>query len=354
MILAVNPGSTSTKIAVFEFKTELFQSVIRHSSQELNLFPSIRDQLPFRINLVMEQLEVAGISLAEVGIVIGRGGLVRPLASGVYRVNDLMREHLASGFQGQHASNLGGLIADLIAQNCPHPVIACIADPVVVDELQPVARISGHPLFRRNSVFHALNQKAVARKYACSVGKDYRDLNLIIAHLGGGISVGAHQNGQVVDVNQALDGDGPFSPERSGSLPAGQLVDLCFDGRYTQAQVRSMICGKGGLVAYCDSNDVQQSVGKAINGDAHTELIIKAMCYQVAKEIGAMGAVLKGKVDRIILTGGIAYNQWITDMITGYVSYIAPVTLSPGEDEMAALASNAQMVLEGTLPLLDY
>ncbi len=354
MILVINPGSTSTKVAVYNQSEALLQATIRHSAEELAQYHSISEQLPFRKQLVLEQLEKLGIDLSALQAVIGRGGLIKPVHSGVYKVNELMKEHLRSGFQGQHASNLSGLIADEIANQCLQKVTAYIADPVVVDELQPCARIAGHPLFRRISIFHALNQKAVARMHAQSIGKPYEALNLIVAHLGGGISVGAHRKGLVVDVNQALDGDGPFTPERSGTLPAGQLADLCFIGKYTRAEIAGMICGKGGLTAWCNSNNVQQLIGEAQAGDQQTELILEAMCYQVAKEIGAMGSVLKGKVDNIILTGGIAYNQWITDRITQYVDYIAPVAIYPGEDEMAALAMNMQMVLSGKLVPEEY
>ncbi len=353
MILVINPGSTSTKIALYDRSDVVFQKTIRHSADELAQYASIPEQLPFRKQLILEQLQEADIDLNRLQAIIGRGGLIKPVKSGIYQVNELMKEHLRAGYQGQHASNLGGLIAAEIAAECPQDVTTYIADPVVVDELQPCARIAGHPLFERKSVFHALNQKAVARMYAQSIGKPYEKLNLIIAHLGGGVSVGAHHQGNVIDVNQALDGDGPFSPERSGTLPVGQLADLCFSGRYNHDEVQQILCGKGGLVAYCNSNDVQQLIKQAEN-DSYTELILNAFCYQVAKEIGAMGAVLKGETGQIILTGGIAYNTWITERIAAYVSFVAPVTVYPGEDEMAALAMNMEMVLNGQLVAETY
>jgi butyrate kinase len=354
MILVVNPGSTSTKIALYSQAEAVFQHTIRHSADELARYRHIPEQLPFRKALVREQLQRAGISLPQLQAIIGRGGLIKPVQSGVYKVNELMKEHLRSGLQGQHASNLGGLIADAVAAECQHRVEAYIADPVVVDELQPYARIAGHPLFERKSVFHALNQKAVARMYAQSAGKPYESLNLIVVHLGGGISVGAHRKGLVIDVNQALDGDGPFSPERSGTLPAAQLADLCFSNRHTREDIEKMLCSQGGLVAYCNSNNVQELVEQAISGNRHTELVLEALCYQVAKEAGAMSAVLKGETDRIILTGGIAHNTWITERISAYIAFIATVTVYPGEDEMAALAMNARMVLSGEIIPREY
>ena len=354
LILVVNPGSTSTKIAIYDHSETVWQETIRHTAEELAQYDNISDQLPFRKQLVLEQLKASGIDLSSFRAVIGRGGLIKPVSSGVYRVNELMKEHLQSGFQGQHASNLGGLIAADIAALCPQDVQAYIADPVVVDELQPCARIAGHPLFGRRSVFHALNQKAVARIFARETGIPYEQLNLVVAHLGGGISVGAHCHGRVIDVNQALDGEGPFSPERSGTLPAGQLAEICFSGNYTHREVAAMINGKGGLTAICNSNNVQQLLEDVRAGDKHTELILGAMCYQIAKEIGAMSAVLKGEINGIILTGGIANNTWITDSITQYVRFIAPIHIYPGEDEMAALAMNAQMTLSGEIEVKEY
>ncbi len=354
MILVINPGSTSTKIALYDSSNVIFQTTIRHSAEELSQYRTIMEQLPFRKRLVSEQLRNSGIDMSGLQLVIGRGGLIKPVKSGVYRVNDLMKQHLRLGFQGQHASNLGGLIADEIAGIYGKNIPAYIADPVVVDEMQPCARIAGHPLFERKSIFHALNQKAVARMYAQVAKRPYEELNLIVAHIGGGISVGAHRKGLVIDVNQALDGDGPFSPERSGTLPAGQLVDLCFSGKYTCEEIKHMLTGKGGLVAYCNSNDVPKILQRAQAGDERAKLILMALCYQVAKEIGAMAVVLKGNVDQIILTGGIAYNTWMTQHIADSVSFLAPVTVYPGEDEMAALAMNAQMALDHQIVVLEY
>jgi len=264
-----------------------------------------------------------------------------------------MLEDLRNGVLGQHASNLGGLIANDIAKSLSNTK-AFIADPVVVDELEEVARISGHPLFQRISIFHALNQKAVARNYAKSISKDYNELNLIVAHLGGGISVGAHRKGRVIDVNQALNGEGPFSPERSGTLPVGDLVELCFSGKYSKKEIKEMITGKGGYVAYLGTNDAYEVEKRIDAGDERAKLIHEAMAYQVAKEIGAMYAVLMGDVDAILLTGGIAYDKKFVELIKMRVEKMAPVMVYPGEDEMRALAENGLMVLNGEITPLEY
>jgi len=352
-ILAINPGSTSTKIAVFDGKEEVFVKNIKHSTEELSDFKKITDQSDFRKNVILKELEQSNIPLHSIEIVMGRGGLIKPIPSGIYKVNDLLKEHLYSGYSGEHASNLGGLIADNIAKTIGLSA-SYIADPVVVDELQPVARISGHPLFERVSIFHALNQKAVARGYAQEIGKNYETLNLIVAHMGGGISVGAHEKGRVIDVNQALDGEGPFSPERSGTLPTGQLVNLCFSGKYTKDEVKKMLVGKGGYVGYFGSNDAFQVEKDAQAGDAKSKLIENAMAYQVAKAIGEAAVVLKGKIDAILLTGGIAYGKPIVTEITRYIDWIAPVKVYPGEDEMRALAFNAFRILKGETEAKNY
>jgi butyrate kinase len=353
VILAINPGSTSTKIAIFEEKYISFIKNIKHTSEELAPFKTIADQYEFRKNIILKELSDAGLCIDCIDAVVGRGGFLKPLKSGVYEVNELMKEHLRIGYQGQHASNLGGLIADDIAKSIPN-ARAFIADPVVVDELDEVARVTGHPEFKRKSIFHALNQKAIARTFALAIGRPYEELNLIVAHLGGGISVGAHRQGKVVDVNQALDGSGPFSPERSGTLPVGDLVRLCYSGKYSQEEIMKMIVGKGGLVAHLGTNNAQEMEQRANSGDEHARLIEEAMAYQVAKEIGAMGTVLKGQIDAILLTGGIAYNKEFVNMVTQMVAHIARVRVYPGEDEMKALANNGLMVLNGELEVMNY
>lgn len=347
-ILAINPGSTSTKIAVFHGSKELFLKNIKHSSEDLAGFKVITDQYEFRKNIILEELKSAGIDINELKAVVGRGGLVKPIPSGIYEVNEPMKADLRKGLLGQHASNLGGLIADDIAKSIPDAK-AYIADPVVVDEMDEIARVAGHPKFERISIFHALNQKAVARAHAKSISRNYDDLNLIVAHLGGGISVGAHLKGKVVDVNNALDGDGPFSPERTGSLPVGQVIKLCFSGEYKIDEIKKMVTGKGGFVAYLDTNDAYKVELAALAGDEKAKLIHDAMAYQVAKEIGAMSAVLKGEVDGIILTGGIAYGKPFVEYVKERVSHISEVFVYPGEDEMRALSSNGLMVLNGEI-----
>ncbi|MDR2084559.1 MAG: butyrate kinase [Bacteroidales bacterium] len=358
-ILAINPGSTSTKIAVYEDTNEIFITTIRHTAEELQDFEKITDQFGFRKNIIINELNKAGIDVYSLNIIVGRGGLVKPIPSGVYEVNDTLKTDLVECKLGEHASNLGGLIAADIADeiNKFHHndnVKAIIVDPVVVDELQDVARISGHPLFQRISIFHALNQKAIGREHAKKLNKKYDDLNLIIAHLGGGISVGAHQKGKVIDVNNALDGEGPFSPERSGTLPTGQLAKLCFGGQYTYKEIKEIIKGKGGLVGHLGTNNAQD-VGKwAREGNEKALLIQNAMAYQIGKEIGSMAAVLKGKVDGILITGGIAHNNEVIKYISDMVDFIAPVSVYPGEDEMAALALNAYLVYKKELSIQTY
>lgn len=352
-ILAINPGSTTTKIAVFLNTQLLFIRNIRHSAEELAQFDKITDQFKFRKNLIVKELEDAEIDIRSLSAIIGRGGLIHPIPSGIYEVNEEMKQDLIHSPIGEHASNLGGLIADDLASLIPSAK-AYIVDPVVVDEMQPVARFSGHPNFKRISIFHALNQKAIGRTHAESLDKKYEDLNLIIAHLGGGISVGAHKKGIVIDVNNALDGDGPFSPERSGTLPVGALVKLCFSGKYSEKEVKAMLKGKGGLVAYLGTNDAWEVELKAKDGDQQAIQIQDAMCYQIAKEIGSMAAVLGGEVDNILLTGGIAHNTYLVDYISNMVSFIAPVVVYPGEDEMKALAMSGLRLLQGTIEAQSY
>lgn len=352
-ILAINPGSTSTKIAIYENEDEKFVKNIKHPAEEIAKFNSVASQFEFRKDIILSELKAAGFDINEIDAIVGRGGLVKPIESGVYEVNEALIDDLNNPPLGEHASNLGGLIACDIAKTVNNGAKAYIADPVVVDELQDVARISGHPLFKRVSIFHALNQKAIARIYAKEVGKKYEDLNLIIAHLGGGISVGAHDHGRVIDVNNALDGDGPFSPERSGSLPTGQLVKLCFSGTKTEAEIKKIIKGVGGLVGHLGTNDAYEVELKA-KEDPKYKLIQDAMSYQVGKSIGAMAAVLKGKVDAILLTGGIAKNPFLVDYVKDMVEFIAPVKVYPGEDEMRALAMNGLMVIRGELKAKIY
>ncbi|MCF6240071.1 MAG: butyrate kinase [Bacteroidales bacterium] len=347
-ILAINPGSTSTKIAVYQNTNPVFLKNIKHTNKELKKFKTLADQFEFRKDIIMKELKKAEIQLDLIRAVVGRGGLIKPIESGIYEVNDNMVRDLIDTTLGEHASNLGGLIAREIAGNLKDAK-AYIADPVVVDELSPLARVSGHPAFRRKSIFHALNQKAVARLHAKSVMRAYEDMNLIVVHMGGGITVGAHEKGRVIDVNQGLDGEGPFSPERSGTLPVGDLVNMCFSGMYTKEKIKKMITGEGGLVAYLGTNSAYEVETRAMEGDEEAKFYYDAMAYQVAKTIGSMCPVMKGNVDAILLTGGLANSKYFVNKIIERVHRIAPVHVYPGEDEMRALAMNGLMVIKGEI-----
>ncbi|MBN2173519.1 MAG: butyrate kinase [Bacteroidales bacterium] len=353
LILAINPGSTSTKIAVYSGEIPLFLKNLKHSKESLDKFDKISDQFSFRKQLIIDQLQDAEINLQQIKIIVGRGGLLKPIESGVYEVNEAMIHDLRNSPLGEHASNLGGLIAHDIATSLGE-ARAFIANPVVVDEMEEIARFSGHPKFQRKSIFHALNQKAVAREHAKSIMRKYEELNLIVVHLGGGITIGAHCKGRVIDVNQGLDGEGPFSPERSGTLPVGDLVRLCFGGDYTQKEIMTMIKGSGGLAAYTGSNSAYDIEKKAFEGDEFSNLILQAMAYQVAKEIGAMSTVLHGRVDGILITGGVANSKWFVNLISERVHTIAPIHVYPGEDEMRALAFNGLRILKGEAEIKIY
>jgi butyrate kinase len=353
IILAINPGSTSTKIAVYHNAKPVFLKNILHDPKELSKYKRISDQYEFRKNIILKELKNSHLDIEDIEVIVGRGGLIHPIESGVYNINDRLRHDLLEGVMGEHASNLGGLIAIDIAKDLPN-CKAFIADPVVVDELQDVARIAGHPRFQRFSIFHALNQKATARAYSRLMNRKYEELNLVIAHLGGGVSVGAHRKGKVIDVNQALDGEGPFSPERSGTLPAGALVKLCYDGILTLDEMKRMITGEGGYVAYLGTNSAYEVELLAQEGDEKASLIQDGMSYQIGKEIASMCAVLHGDVDAIILTGGISHNPMVVEYIKKMVSFIAPVVIYPGEDEMHALAMNGLMVLKGEIKPKEY
>lgn len=354
LILAINPGSTSTKISVFEGSKEVFTKTLRHQTEEINQFETIASQYQFRKDIIVKEVEQAGFKITDITCVVGRGGLVKPIESGVYEVNEALLRDLNNPIMGEHASNLGGIIAADIVKEIGNGVKAYIADPVVVDELQDVARISGHPLFPRTSIFHALNQKAIARTFAMEKNKQYEDMNLIVAHLGGGITVGAHYKGRVIDVNNALDGDGPFSPERSGGIPVAKVIDLCFSGEKSKDEIKKMLKGEGGFVAYLGTNDARVVEDKKNQGDEKYALIWEAMAYQIGKSIGEMAAVLKGNVDGILITGGIAYDKGLIKKIEEMVSFISEVKSYPGEDEMAALAINGLRVLEGEIKPLIY
>ncbi|MDY0234922.1 MAG: butyrate kinase [Gudongella sp.] len=344
-LLIINPGSTSTKIAVYKNEDLLFEHTLRHDVEELEPFKKVYDQYKFRKDIIVDFLKSKDIDLKELDGVVGRGGLLKPIEGGTYEVNDKMLEDLKAGLGGEHAANLGGILAYEIAKESDGR--SFIVDPVVVDEMQDVARISGLKEIERKSIFHALNQKAVARRFAKELGKKYEDLNLIVAHLGGGVSVGAHQKGHVIDVNNALDGEGAFSPERSGGLPVGDMVKLCFSGKYTLDEVKKMLKGSGGLVSYLGTNDGREVVKSINSGDEYAKLIYKAMAYQVGKDIGACAAVLHGEVDQIIITGGIAYDKMFTSWVKEMIEFIARVTIYPGEDELQALVEGGLRIFRG-------
>jgi butyrate kinase len=353
LIIAINPGSTSTKIAVFEESNCLFEENIKHSTEDLAPFEKITDQFEFRKAAIMERLNRLDIKKEDVKVVMGRGGMVKPIESGVYRINAAIRRDLTNSPMGEHASNLGGLIADNLAQEFPNAK-AYFSDPVVVDELDDIARLAGHPIFARKSVFHALNQKATARRHAHVIGKAYEELNLIVTHLGGGISIGCHRRGRVVDVNQAIGGEGPFSPERAGTLPIIDVVKLAYSGKFAEKEFLKMLIGQGGLCAYLGTNNAYEVEQRVKNGDEQATLIYSAMAYQVSKTIGEMATVLKGKVDGILITGGVAYDKWFVERLRERVEWIAPVYVYPGENEMEALAANALRVIKGEVIVKDY
>lgn len=351
-ILVLNPGSTSTKISLFSGEDEIVADILRHTAEELSGFSRIIDQADFRRAAINRFLSTNEIDPVTLDAVIGRGGLLRPLESGVYAVNDAMTADLASGRYGEHASNLGAILAAAIAHSAD--CRAFIADPVVVDEMDDVARLSGLPELPRRSIFHALNQKSSAREAASRIGRTYEEINAIVAHMGGGCSVGAHRHGRVVDVNNALDGEGPFSPERAGTVPAGQLVELALSGRYSREELKKMLTGRGGLVAYCRTNSLEEIEERMGNADAEAASAFHAMGYQISKEIASHGATLEGAVDVIVLTGGMAYDRTLTNEITRRVRHLAPVEIIPGEREMLSLARAVSRVLSGQVIPKEY
>lgn len=344
-LLIINPGSTSTKIGVYEGEKEVLEETLRHSAEEILKYDTIFDQLDFRKEVILKVLKEKGIDINELDAVVGRGGMLKPIEGGTYEVNEAMVEDLKIGVQGPHASNLGGILSNEIAKEIGKR--AFIVDPVVVDEMEDVARLSGVPELPRKSKFHALNQKAVAKRYAKEHNTSYEDVNLIVVHMGGGVSVGAHRKGRVIDVNNALDGDGPFSPERAGGVPSGELLEMCFSGKYSKEEVYKKLVGKGGFVAYANTNDARDLIKLSQEGDEKGSLIFNAFIYQIAKEIGSMAVVLDGEVDAIVLTGGIAYSDYVTNAINKKVKWIVPMVVYGGEDELLALAQGAIRVLDG-------
>ncbi len=343
-VLSINPGATSTKIAVFDDEQVVYKETIEHHGDQLKAFQKIVDQFDYRLELILQKLQENSIAILSLDAVVGRGGLLKPLAGGTYLVNDSLKEDLKAAARGEHASNLGALLADSIARTIGKN--AYIVDPVSVDELEPEARLSGHPELPRISMSHALNSKAVARRAALEMNATYASVNLVTAHLGTGVTVTAHQNGRMIDVNNAQE-EGPFSPDRTGGLPARALAKLCFSGKYSEKEMMKKISGEGGMFAYLGTRDAREVEKAAQAGDEKSAMVLKAMAYQVAKEIGAMTAVLCGKVDRIVLTGGLAHSKHLTDLISERILFIAPIVIYPGEEELESLAQGALRILRG-------
>ena len=350
--LIINPGSTSTKIGVFEDETLLFEETLRHSTEEISKYASIVDQKDFRKEIITNLLNEKNFDIKSLNVVVGRGGMLKPIPGGTYAVTDDLLNDLKIGRQGQHASNLGGILAREIADSIGVP--SYIVDPVVVDELDTISRYSGVPELPRTSVFHALNQKAVAKRYAKEQGRPYNEMDIIVVHMGGGVSVGAHHNGRIIDVFNALDGDGAFSPERAGAVPSGALIKMCFSGKYTEKEVYKKIVGQGGFNAYCGTNDMRDVEKMADAGDAHAIEVRDAFIMQVAKDIGSMACVLNGKAEAIVVTGGIAYDKAVVNGLKERCEWIAPFTVYPGEDELLALAQGALRVMNGEESVMPY
>ncbi|MDQ0231903.1 butyrate kinase [Metabacillus malikii] len=344
-VLVLNPGSTSTKIGIFDNERSVYEKMIDHDRKTINETTSVTENCKYRTQAILETLDWEGINISKISAVCGRGGLLRPIQGGTYLVNELMLEDLRNGFAGQHPSNFGGIIAFDIASRLN--IASYIVDPVVVDEMEPIAKISGLPSIERRSIFHALNQKAVARRVASEIHKKYEDLNLIVTHMGGGITVGVHKNGRVIDVNNGLHGDGPFSLERAGSVPSGDLLSLCYSGEYSRDEMMTQIIGNAGLIGYLGTSDVSKIEKMIEDGNKSANLIYSAMAYQIAKEIGAASAVLQGAVEAIVLTGELAHSEKFVKEISSYVDWIADVHVYPGENELQALAEGALRILRG-------
>lgn len=362
-ILIINPGSTSTKIGFYEDGQQRFETNLTHSAEEIAKYESVMHQGGMRRDAIVNFLSENGVALESIDLIMARGGLITPIQAGVYQVTEQMREALIAGRDGVHACNLSALIADDMAADITKlraekgiegVCKAYIADAPTSDEMLPELKLSGHPAFQRRAAFHTLNSRAMVRRYARSVGKTNKDVTVIVAHMGGGTSVSLHRNGYVIDVNDALGGDGPMSPERAGSVPAFPLVEMCFSGKYTKAEIKKMLVGKGGAVGHLGTNDFRDVVAGAEKGDPAYAEFLKAFCISVAKYIGAMACVVGGKVDAIVLTGGIAHGKVITSQITEMVQFIAPVEVYPGENELESLAENGYGVLAGEFEVKTY
>jgi butyrate kinase len=353
-ILVIYPEVDITKIAVYRNISLIFLKSIRHKPEALSGFSNVIDELDYRTGMILEELKNNQIDFGDITIVMARGGLIKPLKSGVYQVNEAMKRDLRVGVMGMHATNLGGLIADKIASSLPNAK-AYLADPVVVDELEPIARVSGLPSIERNSIFHALNHKNVSREYAKSINRSYDELNLIVAYIGsGGVSVGAHQGGKVIDVNQAFDGDGPFSMTRTGGLPVGQVIDLCYNGKYTRNEMRKLITEQGGIQAYLGTKSLNQVLAMIDEGDEHAAFIMDAMAYQIAKEIGSMATVLECKVDAVLIMGSIMNSKFFTNQLMRRIEKIATISVYPIVNDLDSLAMNGMMILRGETEVFEY
>ncbi|WP_338470200.1 butyrate kinase [Niallia sp. XMNu-256] len=351
-ILTINPGSTFTKIAIFENEISIWEKMLVHNIEVTESYTHIIDQLDFRKREILQSLHNEAINLSRFHAVCSRGGLLRPIEGGTYVVDEGMLVDLRAGYAGEHASNLGGILAYEIASGLNIP--AFIVDPVVVDELSEVARISGLPKIERKSIFHALNQRAVAHRVAKELGKRYEELNLVVAHLGWGITIGAHQKGKVVDVNNGLVGEGPFCPDRAGSVPVGDLIDLCYSEQYSKEEIMKLLVGTGGFMGYLGTNQPEEIERMIDQGDEKAKLVYNAMAYQISKEIGAVSTVLAGEVDAVILTGDLAYRKRLTQEIMDRVNWIADVYIHPGENVLLALAEGALRVLTGEEVAKEY
>lgn len=353
LIVVINPRTLFTKVGVYNNKNLVFLKKIKYLEEDLTQFSKIEDQTEFRKRAILKELKDNDIDLDKIRVVISRGGLIKPVRSGIYLVNDKVKKDLANSIQGTDVVNLGGLIAGSLVSDFPNAK-ALIADPVVVDEYEEIAKVTGLPEIKRRSIFHALNQKYIARRYAKSINKDYNDLNLIVAHLGSGITIGAHQKGCVIDSNMGYDGDGPFSPNKAGSLPSGDLIRLCFSGKYREEELLKKVSNEGGLYAHLGTFSALEIDKRVTDGDKEAEFIFEAMAYQVSKTIGSMFAVLAGNVDAIILTGSIANSSWFVRKIVERIEKIAPVTVYPGSDDIKTLALKGLAALYGDEEVLEY
>lgn len=350
-ILAINLGSTSTKVAYYEDDKCIYRNVIDHPTEELKKFTGIFDQFKYRKNLIEKFMKDNGIDKEGIDAIVSRGGHTNPIEGGTYRVNEQMLEQQASGLYGSHPCDLGSKIAYEMCRETK--AIPLIVDPPITDEFEDVARLSGHPLMPRKSSFHALSHKATAKRYSRENNIEYEDINAVVVHLGGGISVAAHKKGRIIDANDALEGDGPFSTNRTGTLPVGKLIDICFSGHYSHKEVKEMVNGKGGLMAYLGTSDVRE-VEEMAKTDKLAALYLEGMVYHVCKDIGGMAAALNGEVNVILLTGGIAHSEYVVEKIKEKCSFIAPIVVYPGENEMESLARGALEGLRGNESIKEF